>query len=37
MIKDTIAILCLAAFGLSAAIAWLEPEPSTVTMRTEQE
>lgn len=37
MIKDTLVVLFLSALGLGAVLAWIEPEPSTVTITTEQE
>jgi len=37
MIKDTLVVLFLGTLGLGAVLAWIEPEPSTVTITTEQE
>ena len=35
MIKDTVIVLFLSALGLGAALAWLQPEPSTITITQE--
>jgi hypothetical protein len=32
MIKDTVIVLFISALGLGAALAWLQPEPSTITI-----
>jgi hypothetical protein len=37
MIKDTLVVAFLVTLGLGAVLAWIEPEPSTVTITTEQE
>ena len=37
MIKDSLVVLFLVTLGLGAVLAWIEPEPSTVTITTEQE
>ena len=37
MIKDSLVVLFLVTLGLGAVLAWIEPEPSTVTLTTEQE
>lgn len=37
MIKDTLVVAFLVTLGFGAVLAWIEPEPSTVTITTEQE
>lgn len=32
MIKDTLVVAFLVTLGLGAVLAWIEPEPSTVTI-----
>lgn len=35
MIKDTVIVAFLVTLGLGAALAWLQPEPSTITITQE--
>lgn len=37
MIKDTLVVAFLVTLGLGAVLAWIEPEPSTVSITTEKE
>ena len=35
MIKDTVIVLFISALSLGAVLAWLQPEPSTITITQE--